>query len=118
MQGREVSEGYLEGSQKIQEPYIASSIPYIGLDEDKVKSRVTQVRRELHQGTMMVRKCKKVHCPIDTGETGLMQSSGYFYDQGAAKMQQMMVLSCFALLKLFSLADVSSSEWDHGQSTV
>ena len=83
-----------------------------------MKSRVTQVRRELHQGTNMVRKCKKVHRLLDMGGTGLIQWSRSFYDQGAAVMQQIMVLSCYALLNLSSLADVSTSKWDHDQSTV
>ena len=80
-------------SVKILEPYITNGIPYIGLTEKKVRSRIMQVRNEIHSGTTVVKKCKKIHGPIAEEGTGLLQSSSSFYDQGAAKMQQMMVFS-------------------------
>ena len=81
---------------------------FIGLTEREVRSRITQIQREMYQGNTMVSKCEQIHGPLDEEGTGLLKWSGSFYDQGAAKMQQMMVLSCFALMNLFSSGAVST----------
>ena len=94
--------------KKFQDPYIMNGTPFIGLTEREVRNRITQIQREMYQGNTMVSKCKQIHSPLDEEETSFLQWSGSFYDPGAAKMQQMMVLSCFALMNLFSSADVST----------
>ena len=91
----------------ISEPYILDGIPYIGLTENEARSRFINARSEVNAGTTVVKRCEEIHRPISDDGTGLLQTSSTFYDQTAAKMQQMMVFSCFALMNLFSSGAVS-----------
>ena len=94
--------------RKLRDPFLESNTPFAGLNKIQVNSRITQVRKEYYNGNNKVRQCKKDHGPQSEGGTVLLQTSLSFYDQGADKVQQMLVLSVLALLNIFSFANASN----------